>query len=188
MLSARNLSIGERVYVATEDYQQAVGKIVSIGDKKSGMVHFSGDELNVNVAVVLERDCEDVGAAGEVCNFNNQDIYKIARDRYFQGEDVCYEHHTDIEYPYYCPAFDENCYAIETALLRNHDTKDEHRIIDTCDGEVMLRQTYDCDTNSDTIDAYIGDNYDDYIGTIYGNIQTDSDEVLEERLKEGGML
>lgn len=63
----------------------------------------------------------------------------------------------------------------------------KHRIIDTCAGEVMLKYAYDCDENRDLLDAYIGDNYDDYIGTISGHLD-DDDEVLEERLKEEGII
>lgn len=62
-----------------------------------------------------------------------------------------------------------------------------HRIIDTCAGEVMLKNAYDCDENCDLLDAYIGDNYDDYIGTISGDLD-DDEEVLEERLKEEGII
>ena len=57
--------------------------------------------------------------------------------------------------------------------------REQHRIIDTCAGEVMLKYVHDCDL----LDAYIGDNYDDYIGTISGHLD-DDEEVLEERLKE----
>lgn len=61
------------------------------------------------------------------------------------------------------------------------------RIIDTCCGEVMLKYADDCDENRDLLDAYIGDNYDDYIGTISGHLN-DGDEVLEARLKEEGII
>lgn len=58
---------------------------------------------------------------------------------------------------------------------------DEHRIIDTICGEVMLKECYDCDTNESFLCAYIGDNYDDYICEIHGmNINDDEDDLVVE--------
>lgn len=51
----------------------------------------------------------------------------------------------------------------------------------------MLKNAYDCDENCDLLDAYIGDNYDDYIGTISGHLD-DDEEVLVERLEEEGII
>ena len=115
MLSARNLKVGEIVYFVDQDGHgsSAKAKIVSIDGKKEGEVHFSGDELNVNVEVELLEDMEGVGNTEDIVNVNNQEVYKIIEGKTFQGEPVCYEHDCDIEYPYYCPTRDENCYGIE---------------------------------------------------------------------------
>ena len=115
MLSARNLKVGEIVYVFYEDgYGDcAKAKIVSINGKKEGEVHFSGDELNVNVEVELLEDMEGIGNTEDIVNVNNQEVYKIVEGKTFQGETVCYEHDCDIEYPYYCPTRDENLYEVE---------------------------------------------------------------------------
>lgn len=56
------------------------------------------------------------------------------------------------------------------------------RIYDSQYGEVKLRQTYDCDTDTYPIDCYIGDNYDEYVGEIYCDIN--DDEEIERQLSE----
>ena len=110
-LSTRNLCIGERVYVVPEDFHgsYAQATIISIDGKVKGEVHFAGDELNVSVNVVLLDDLRDIGKKGEIVNFNNQEIYKIVPNITDEsGNEMCYEHFSDIDYMYYCPARNEN--------------------------------------------------------------------------------
>lgn len=56
------------------------------------------------------------------------------------------------------------------------------RIYNSQYGEIKLRQTYDCDTNTYPIDCYIGDNYDEYVGEIHCDI--DDDAEIENQLSE----
>lgn len=112
-LSARTLSVGEEVYVVIDGEPICKAKIISIGGAKRGNVHFFGDELNVNVEIELMEDMEGIGNTEDILSVNNQDIYKIANGQTFQGEPVCYEHHLNLGYPYYCPTRDENLYGIE---------------------------------------------------------------------------
>lgn len=52
-------------------------------------------------------------------------------------------------------------------------------IIDTSYGEVMVKET----TEEEYLDCYIGDNFDDYIGTIDGRI-CDSEDYLADKIEE----
>jgi hypothetical protein len=55
-----------------------------------------------------------------------------------------------------------------------------HRIIDTSFGEVMVKPEKD-DMGEDCLNVYIGDNWDDYVGTIYNcDFDADDDELITE--------
>lgn len=60
-----------------------------------------------------------------------------------------------------------------------------HRIIDTPYGEVMLKSFFDCDSGSpdNWLEAFIGDNYDQYIGELRLTDMA-SDEDIIKRLEE----
>ena len=62
-----------------------------------------------------------------------------------------------------CP----ECDATNIPLYGDHRDKDDHTIYDTAYGEVLVRTNGEC---------YIGDNYDQYVGTI----DPESDDVDEE--------
>lgn len=104
-LSARNLSVGEEVYVVIDGELICKAEIVSFPSGKKEQ-HYAGDELNESVNV---RSLD----TNNVASIDNQDIYKIVPGKTFKGEEVCYEHNLEVDYPYYCPARDENCYEIE---------------------------------------------------------------------------
>lgn len=59
----------------------------------------------------------------------------------------------------------------------------KHLIIDTIAGEVMCKPAYDCDTNADFLDCYIGDNFDCYIGEIQATIY-DNEEKIRDLVNE----
>lgn len=58
----------------------------------------------------------------------------------------------------------------------------KHRIINTSIGDVMLKECVSI-TGEKYCDMYIGDNYDDYIGTISCTID-DDDNVIYEQIDE----
>lgn len=55
----------------------------------------------------------------------------------------------------------------------------KHRIIDTTFGEVMLKESVSL-TGEKTCDMYIGDNYDDYVGSISCSLEDDENTILEQ--------
>ena len=58
--------------------------------------------------------------------------------------------------------------------------KKVHRILDTSFGEVMVKPEKD-DMGDDCLNVYIGDNWDDYVGTIYDcDFDADDDELITE--------
>ena len=55
-----------------------------------------------------------------------------------------------------------------------------HRMLDTSFGEVMVKPEKD-DMGEDCLNVYIGDNWDEYVGTIYGcDFDADDDELITE--------
>lgn len=58
----------------------------------------------------------------------------------------------------------------------------ETRIYDSQYGEVKLRKWFDCETDENGLDVYIGDNYDDYVGEIFCDI--DDDKAIDKELDE----
>lgn len=59
----------------------------------------------------------------------------------------------------------------------------QHLIIDTPYGEVMLKTAFDCDTNTSFVEVYAGDNFDDYLGEIpnFSIYDIAEDEDTKER-------
>lgn len=41
------------------------------------------------------------------------ECYQIAGERWLRGKAVCWEHNEEIDYPFYCPEEEENCYHFE---------------------------------------------------------------------------
>ena len=52
----------------------------------------------------------------------------------------------------------------------------KHLILETPFGEVLVEQAF----NDDTLDCYIGDNYDEYIGSIEGSIYYDETSLINQ--------
>ena len=55
-----------------------------------------------------------------------------------------------------------------------------HRIIDTPWGEVMLKECWDCDTSTSFFDAFIGDNFDEYVGEVDLDTEASDEEIIKE--------
>lgn len=56
----------------------------------------------------------------------------------------------------------------------------KHRIIETSFGEVMLKESKTPMTGEVSCDMYIGDNFDDYIGSVSCSLNDDDDTILEQ--------
>ena len=56
----------------------------------------------------------------------------------------------------------------------------KHMFVDTIYGEVMVTECFDVDTQREFCDAYIGDNYDQYIGEIPCTLDDDEDVIIKE--------
>ena len=162
----RTLKLNEIVYIVNEDNMDVIkGKITAIDFKQKDM-HFSGDELNVDVEVeiteVLSKPC-DV-AVGEHIHVNNQEIYQIVPDKHYLGEEVCYECNTDEGWgEYYAPITDDS---IDEEDLDENQTDNNNKqytkeqMLAMCErfgnGDVEdMASEYadDYDYDSDTLDA-----------------------------------
>lgn len=95
----RLFKIGEKIF---DDYDMRWGKILLIG----GADH--DDVVDVDCVITYKP----IGGLGE-CQTEAGNCYQIAKGKRFQGHQVCVEHFVDIDYPYYCPDLQENCYTIE---------------------------------------------------------------------------
>ena len=109
----RTLKIGEVVYYVGFHDACAKAKVVSINGQETGEVAFDGTEEDTEVKIELLEDLEGVGNKEDVVSAIIPEIYQIAEGKTFKGEEVCYEHVTSIDYPYYCPMREENVYNIE---------------------------------------------------------------------------
>ena len=120
---ARTLKLNEIVYVVDEWALDVIkGKITAIDFIQKDM-HFSGDELNVDVEVevteVLSEPC-DVGVKEHI-HVSNQKIYQIVPDKHYHGDEVCYECNPDEDRgDYYAPITNDS---IDEAFLDENQTE-----------------------------------------------------------------
>lgn len=70
--------------------------------------------------------------------------------------------------------------ADEVSVKRVEDTSEKHRIIDTSFGECCLKNETVDEDGYHWCDLYIGDNYDDYVGTCACGLDDDDDIILEQ--------
>lgn len=106
----RVFKIGEVVWYS-EDHECGWGKV--------GLINRSDEFPEYNCSdeggdiLTIEKEC-----GGEIeCSPSN--VYQVAQNRFFRGEPVVWDHNEEIDYPFYCPAEDENCYYCE---LEEHPT------------------------------------------------------------------
>jgi len=95
----RPFTIGERVF---DSHDNRWGTILLI----AGADH--DDCVDEDCVITLKPD--DSGGEDETLAAA---LYKIAPGKTFRGSPVCWEHCSEIDYPYYCPDEDENCYNFE---------------------------------------------------------------------------
>lgn len=98
----RILKIGERIWWE-DDHMNGWGTIALI----SGERDYPEYIVNDDEIVTIEKE-----TGGEIEVTANR-VYQLAPGRYFWGEEVVWEHHEDIDYPFFCPERYENCYHFE---------------------------------------------------------------------------
>ena len=100
----RVFKIDERVWYF-EDHEHGWGRIGLVnGDDNYG--EYICCDANGDILTIIK----DSGSEIECVPSN---VFQIAPNRTFFGEPVVWEHTEEIDYPYYCPARDENCYNVE---------------------------------------------------------------------------
>lgn len=100
----RVFKIDERVWY-NEDYMCGWGRIGLI-NRSDEFGEYICSDYNDDIITVIKD------SGGEIeCSPSN--VYQLAERRTFKGEPVVWEHDQEIDYPYFCPALNENCYACE---------------------------------------------------------------------------
>lgn len=101
----RVFHIGEVVWY-TEDHESGWGTVGLINRSDTFPEYPCADESEDILTIIKE------GCKSEIeCLPSN--VYQLAEGKMFRGEPVVYEHNVEIDYPFYCPAEDENCYYCE---------------------------------------------------------------------------
>lgn len=101
----RVFTIGEVVFYE-DDNERGWGKIVLINRDASYPQYICSDEDGDIITVQKEGSKSEIETTPSC-------VYQVAQDRFFWGEPVVWEHHEGIDYPFYCPARDENCFHFE---------------------------------------------------------------------------
>jgi len=81
------------------------GKVVDINRSTTYSEYACCDRFEDLIGVELE--------SGERKEYAPSSVWQIAQDRFYKEESVVWEHDDEIDYPFYCPALDENCYYCE---------------------------------------------------------------------------
>ena len=107
----RVFTIGERVWWE-DDHMNGWGKIALV-NRDDSYPEYAVSELAGDIITVTKDD------GGEIETTPNC-VYQLAPGRFFFGEVVVWEHHEEIDYPFYCPNRCENCYhfEVENTVLR----------------------------------------------------------------------
>lgn len=101
----RVFRIGEVVFYE-DDHERGWGKIVLINHTDTHKEDICSD-YNGDIITIQKEGCNS-----EI-ETTPSHIYQVAQDRFFRGEPVVWEHNEEFDYPFYCPAEDENCYYFE---------------------------------------------------------------------------
>lgn len=104
----RVFSIGERVWYE-DDHESGWGKLILVNNENKWKQYICHDDCGD--ILTIEKDEE---SGNGIIETTPSRVYQLAPGRYFQGEEVVWEHDVDLdEYPFYCPARQENCYHFE---------------------------------------------------------------------------
>lgn len=101
----RRFKIGEVVFY-DDDNERGWGKIVLINgtaDYEEEICSEDGGDI-----ITIQKE----GCKSEIETTPDR-VWQLAEDRFFWGERVVWEHLEGIDYPFYCPDRDENCYHFE---------------------------------------------------------------------------
>ena len=89
-----------------EDHETGWGKVGLINRSDSYPDYPCSDE-NDDILTIIKEGCRS-----EIeCSPSN--VYQLAEGKTFHEKPVVYEHDVEIEYPFFCPAENENCYYCE---------------------------------------------------------------------------
>lgn len=100
----RVFKIDERVWFI-EGHEYGWGRVSLINGTNEFGEYNCCDNLGDVLTIV-----KDSGSEIE-CSPSN--VYQLAERRMFHGHPVVWEHDEEIDYPYFCPDLDENCYTVE---------------------------------------------------------------------------
>lgn len=101
----RVFHIGERVFFM-EDYEIGWGTIGLINRSDKYPDYPCSDDAGDILTIIKD------GSKSEIeCSPSN--VFQVADGKTFRGEEVVYEHNEEMDYPFYCPEEDENCYYFE---------------------------------------------------------------------------
>ena len=100
----RVFRIGERVWYE-DDHERDWGKVVLINGSDTLKVYPCSDDCGDILTIEKE--------SGSEIETTPSRVFQIAQDFFFRGEPVVFEHNEEMDYPFYCPAEDENCYYFE---------------------------------------------------------------------------
>ena len=119
---------------------------------------FAPDEQVAKEPVEKDWMTRFLGIVEDVSDEDMQDIADNMSDNY-------------IEYGGYWESLDEEA--------ENMGAKKLHRMLDTSFGEVMVKPK--TDNGEEMLEVYIGDNWDEYVGTIYDtDFDADDEELIAE--------
>ena len=100
----RVFKIGEVVFFE-DDYMRGWGKVGLI-NRTDKYPELPCSDDSGDILTIIKDD------GGEIETTPNC-VYQVAQDKFFRGEPICWEHHNESDYPFYCPAEDENCFYFE---------------------------------------------------------------------------
>lgn len=100
----RVFTIGDRVWWA-DDYMWGWGTVGLINRSDEFPEYPVSDDAGD--ILTIEKD-----SGGEIETTPSR-VYQLAAGKTFRGKPVCWEHDEEIDYPFYCPDEDENCYYFE---------------------------------------------------------------------------
>ncbi len=101
----RVFKIGEVVFFE-DDHESGWGRIVLINRTDKWKEDICGDDAG-DILTIRKEGCRS-----EIETTPSR-VYQVAQDRFFRGEPVCWEHNEGIDYPFFCPGENENCYHFE---------------------------------------------------------------------------
>lgn len=159
----RPFTIGERVFDAHDNRWATVLLI-------AGADH---DDCVEGDCVILVRP--DTGGEDET---TADDLYKIAPGKTFRGAPVCWEHNSEIDYPYFCPDEYENCYSFELDGNNTGKKKYTFRFWSRAWADITV-----CAEDEETARTIAAERYDsgDYDQEDEGFENTDCENITEDK-------